>query len=271
MELNIGKYSSQITELVIQYGSKLLIAILVLIIGLRIIKWVVALIQKSLVKSETDVTLQIFLGKIISMGLKVMLLISVASMVGIETTSFVAVIGAAGLAIGLALQGTLANFAGGVLILLLKPYKVSDLIKTLGEFGTVSEIGIFNTIILTPENKTVIIPNGAIMNGNITNVTDQGLIRVDLTIGVSYDADIKKTKEVLMNVLTTDKDVLQDPAPFVGVAELGDSAVNFAVRPYCKPEYYWDVHFRVLENSKLALDEAKISIPFPQMDVHVQK
>ena len=260
-----------IVDLAVEYGLKALGAIIVLIIGLKLINWLVKLLKKGFTKREIEPSLQTFLGGMISWGLKAMLIVSVASMIGIQTTSFVAVLGAAGLAVGMALQGTLANFAGGVLILILKPFKVSDLIDAQGEFGTVHEIGIFNTILLTPENKTVIIPNGSIMNGNITNVTNQGVLRVDLTIGIAYDSDIKKAKEALLNVLNNDKDVLQDPAPFVGVSELADSAINLAVRPYCKPEHYWDVYFRSLENGKYALDEAGITIPFPQMDVHLDK
>ena len=273
MELNIDieKYKNLLVDYTIQYGGKLLIAIIVLLIGLRIVKTIINVLKKSFAKSNMEPTLQTFLASILTWTLKLLLFISVISIVGIETTSFVAVLGAAGLAVGMALQGTLANFAGGVLILILKPFKVGDLVDTQGEFGTVSEIGIFNTILLTPENKTVIIPNGAIMNGNITNVTNQGVLRVDLVIGVSYSADIKKTKEVLINVLTSDEQVLKDPAPFVGVKELADSSVNFVVRPYTDPANYWDVYFRVTENCKLALDEAGIEIPFPQMDVHLDK
>lgn len=271
MNFDIDKYKNLLIDLTFEYGSKVIIALIILLIGLRIISGVVNLLKKSFAKSNMEPTLQIFLASILTWVLKLLLFISVISIVGIETTSFVAVLGAAGLAVGMALQGTLANFAGGVLILMLKPFKVADLVNTQGEFGTVSEIGIFNTVLLTPENKTVIIPNGAIMNGNITNVTNQGVLRVDLVIGVSYDSDIRKAKEIFISVLTSDEQVLNDPAPFVGVKELADSAVNFVVRPYAKPEHYWDVYFRVTENCKLALDEAGISIPFPQMDVHVQK
>lgn len=258
-------------DAIISHGITVLTALVILFIGLKIIKVIANVFEKAADKRSMDPSLKGFLSSIISVGLKIMLIVSVAAKVGIPTTSFIAVIGAAGLAVGLALQGTLANFAGGVLILILKPFKINDLINTQGEFGSVAEIGIFNTILLTPENKTVIIPNGAIMNGNITNVTNKGILRVDMTIGIAYDSDIKLAKESLLKVLNSDKDVLQDPAPFVGVSELGDSAINLAVRPYCKPEHYWDVYFRTLENGKYALDEANISIPFPQMDVHLNK
>ena len=175
-----------------------------------------------------------------------MLFISVASMIGIQTTSFVAVLGAAGLAIGLALQGTLANFAGGVLCLLFKPYKIGDLISAQGELGVVKEIQIFTTVLLSPENKTIIVPNGSMMNGNIINITNEGKIRVDLIIGISYDSDIKKAKKILLDVMAADSRILKDPAAFVGVKELGDSAINSAVRPWCDPVHYWDVHFDIL-------------------------
>jgi len=191
-------------------------------------------------------------------------------MVGIQTTSFVAILGAAGLAVGLALQGTLGNFAGGVLILLFKPYKVGQLIEAQGHIGWVHEIQIFVTILTTPENKTVIIPNGAISNGNITNYSTLGKIRIDMVFGISYGSDIKKAKTVLENVMKEHPKALKDPAPFVGVLALGDSAVNLAVRPYSAPEDYWDVYFDVYEKGKIALDEASISIPFPQMDVHMK-
>lgn len=271
MKETLLKYWDLSKDAIIDHGLTVLMAIIILIVGLKVIKVVSKIFEKTADKKNMDPSLKGFLSSIISVGLKVMLIVSVAAKVGIPTTSFVAVIGAAGLAVGLALQGTLANFAGGVLILILKPYKVGDLINTQGEFGSVMEIGIFNTILSTPENKTVIIPNGAIMNGNITNVTNQGVLRVDLTIGISYDSDIKKAKDILMNVMQNDPKVLQDPAPFVGVSELADSSVNLAVRPYSTPENYWDVYFGVLENCKVALDEANISIPFPQMDVHMNK
>lgn len=269
MNESIEKYLRISKDAIIDHGTTVLVAIIILIIGLKVIKVIGNLFNRMADKKKFDPSLKGFLHSIITVGLKVMLIVSVAAKIGIPTTSFVAVIGAAGLAVGLALQGTLANFAGGVLILILKPYKVGDVISAQGEFGSVSEIGIFNTILLTPENKTVIVPNGAIMNGNITNVTNQGVLRVDLTIGIAYDSNVKKAKEVLLEVMNNNPDVLQDPTPFVGVLELADSAVNLAVRPYATPDKYWDVYFNVLEECKTALDEANISIPFPQMDINI--
>ncbi len=256
-------------ELGIEYAPRLALAILTLVIGLWIISGITKLIKLSMERSKVDPTLIPFMGSLVSWVLKVLLFISVASMIGIATTSFIAVLGAAGLAIGLALQGSLANFAGGVLVMIFKPYKVGDLIESQGHLGVVKEVQIFNTILIAPQSKQVIIPNGAASNGSIVNYTVEGQIRVDITVGVSYDADIDKTKAVLMEVLRANNKVMQDPAPFVGVSELADSSVNFAVRPHCLPKDYWDVFFSVNEEVKKALDKNAISIPFPQRDVHL--
>lgn len=270
-DFDIKTVSNKLIEISLEYGPKLILAIITLIIGLRIVNLLVKLALKGISKSSTDQTLQQFIGNLLFWVLKIMLFISVASMIGIQTTSFVAVLGAAGLAIGLALQGTLANFAGGVLCLLFKPYKIGDLISAQGELGVVKEIQIFTTVLLSPENKTIIVPNGAMMNGNITNFTNEGKIRVDLTIGIAYDADIKKAKTILLETMNKDPRVLKDPQAFVGVSELADSSINLAVRPFCNPSDYWGVYFDTLENCKLALDEANVTIPFPQMDLHVKE
>jgi small conductance mechanosensitive channel len=256
-------------ELGLEYAPRLALAIITLIVGLWIIGGVTRLFQASMKKSKVDATLIPFMNNLCSWILKLLLFISVASMVGIATTSFIAVLGAAGLAIGLALQGSLSNFAGGVLVMIFKPYKVGDLIETEGHLGVVKEVQIFNTIIVSPQNKQIIIPNGLSSNGSIVNYTAEGQLRVDLTIGIAYDADISKAKSVLLNVLTQHDKVLSEPAPFVGVVELGDSSVNLAVRPYCKVEDYWDVFFDINEQMKVALDNNSITIPFPQRDVHL--
>ena len=221
-------------------------------------------------KQNYDESLSKFLLNLISWALKIFLIITVISTLGIETTSLAAVIAAAGLAVGLALQGSLSNFAGGVLLLIFKPYKIGDLIEAQGAVGVVKEIEIFTTKLITPDNKLTIVPNGAMANGNIVNFTAEGKIRVDTVIGVGYDEDIKKAKEVLLNVLTSNPKVLQDPAPSVNVSNLGDSSVDFAVRPFCKPEHYWDVYFATLEDCKVALDKAGIEIPYPHA-VEIQK
>lgn len=269
--LDIDKYWNLIVDMTVAYVPKFLLALVVLLVGLRIIKLIIKLLNKGMEKKKTDATLRPFLTSLLSWVLKAMLFISVIQMIGVETTSFIAVLGAAGLAIGLAFQGTLANFAGGALLLVFKPYKVGDLIEAQGQLGVVKEIQIFTTILLNPQNKTIILPNGAVSNGDITNYTTEGKIRVDLTVGISYNADIKKAKTILMDVMTGDEHVLSDPAPFVGVSELADSSINLAVRPWSKPEHYWDVYFDTLENGKNALDKGGISIPFPQMDVHLNQ
>lgn len=263
------KYYDKAVDLVMTYGPKLIGAIVVWIIGSFVIKLLISAFSNLLDKRNVDDSLKPFLKSLVGALLKVLLVLSVLGMMGIEMTSFIAILGAAGLAVGMALSGTLQNFAGGVMILIFKPFKVGDLIEAQGHIGVVKEIQIFVTIILTPENKTVILPNGPLSNGDITNYTVEGLIRVDLSFGISYGANIKDAKEVLMQVMTNHPKVLKDPAPFVGVSELADSSVNLAVRPYAKPEDYWTVYFDVYELGKNALDAANIEIPFPQMDVHV--
>ena len=220
-------------------------------------------------KKNYDESLQKFLINLIGWIFKIILILTILGTLGVETTSFAAILAAAGLAIGMALQGSLGNFAGGVLLMIFKPIKIGDLIEAQGELGVVKEIEIFTTKIVTPTNKEVIIPNGALSNGNITNYTTEGKLRVDLTIGVSYDADIKQTKEVLMKVLTDNPQVLKDPAPSVNVSELADSSVNFAVRPYSTVADYWDVYFGTIEKCKIALDAAGIEIPYPHsVEIH---
>jgi small conductance mechanosensitive channel len=268
---DFSKYYDQIISLAIEYSPKLIMAILTLIIGFWIIKRVVGVAESALLSKNVDRPLTHFLGSFVNVGLKGLLIISVASMIGIETTSFIAAFGAAGLAVGLALQGSLGNFAGGVLILFFKPYRIGDLIEAQGHLGVVKEIQIFNTIIVSPDNKRVIIPNGAMSNGSIMNISAEGQLRVDLVVGVSYDADIKQTKEILEGILKADSRVLSDPGFTVAVSELADSSVNFVVRPFVNVADYWDVYFDVTEQAKLALDHAGISIPFPQRDVHVFK
>ncbi|WP_394750640.1 mechanosensitive ion channel family protein [Spongiimicrobium salis] len=257
-------------DFTVEYGPKVIGAILIYLIGSWIIKKIVGAARKVMAKGSYDESLQKFLLNLINWALKIFLIITVISTLGVETTSLAAVIAAAGLAVGMALQGSLSNFAGGVLIMIFKPYKIGDLIEAQGVLGAVKEIEIFTTKLITPQNKLAIIPNGAMANGNIINYTEEGKMRVDTMIGIGYNEDIKKAKEVLLEVLTSNPLVLQDPAPSVNVAELADSSVNFAVRPFCKPEHYWDVYFATLENCKLALDKAGIEIPYPHQ-VEIQK
>lgn len=256
-------------ELALTYAPKLALAIITLIIGLWIISAVVKLFRVSMERSKVDSTLIPFICNLTSWILKLLLFISVASMLGIATTSFIAVLGAAGLAIGLALQGSLSNFAGGVLVMIFKPYKVGDLIEAQGHLGVVKEVQIFNTIIVSPQNRRVIIPNGLASNGTIINHSAEGVMRVDLSIGIAYDEDIANAKKVLLGVFAENDKVLKDPVPIVGVSEMADSSVNLAVRVFCTVENYWDVFYSVNEGMKVALDNNNITIPFPQRDVHM--
>ncbi|MHC4287813.1 MAG: mechanosensitive ion channel family protein, partial [Planctomycetota bacterium] len=196
-------------------------------------------------------------------------IIAALNKLGVQTGSFIAIVGAAGLAVGLALQGSLSNFAAGVLMIIFKPIRRNDFVEVGGATGTVKEIGIFNTIIAGPDNVRIIIPNSQVTGANITNYTVNGTRRVDLVIGVSYEDDIKKAKEVMLAVLKEHPKVLDTPEPFVGVKELADSSVNYAVRPWCKAADYWDVYFDITENVKYALEANGLTIPFPQRDVHM--
>ncbi|SFR31201.1 small conductance mechanosensitive channel [Robiginitalea myxolifaciens] len=260
----------KIAEFVIDYGPKLIGAILVFIVGSWVIKKIMGALRKVMNKSNYDESLQRFLLNLLNWTLKVVLILVVVGQLGVDITTFAAVIAAAGLAVGLALQGSLSNFAGGVLIMIFKPYKIGDLIEAQGVLGVVKQIEIFTTKLSTPESKLAIVPNGAMANGNIINYTAQGKIRVDTVIGIGYDEDIQKAKEVLLEVLTSNPKVLKDPAPSVNVLELADSSVNFAVRPYATPDDYWDVYFATYEGCKLALDKAGIEIPYPH-EVQINK
>jgi len=222
-------------------------------------------------KGQVEISLQKFLISMITVLLKVLLFISVASMVGIATTSFIAILGAATFAIGLALQGSMSNFAGGVLILLLKPFKVGDTIEAQGFVGKVHEIQIFNTIMKTFDNKMIYIPNGSLSNGNITNYSKEPIRRVDMTFGIGYGDDIKRAKEVLAGLIKEDARILKDPAPLIAVSSLGDSSVNFALKVWCDTAEYWNIYFDMQEKVKLTFDQENISIPFPQTDVHLFK
>ena len=254
---------------IVEYGPKVLGAILIYIIGSWVVGRIVRGLRRVMKRLKYEESLQRFLMNLISWGLRIILIVVVVSALGVDVTMFAAIFAAAGLAVGLALQGSLSNFAGGVLVMIFKPFRIGDLVETQGVLGVVKDIDILNTKLVTPQNKLAILPNGAIANGNIINYTAEGKMRVDTVIGVSYDSDIKKTKEVLLEVLTSNPKVLKDPAPSVNVMELADSSVNFAVRPFCKPEDYWDVYFATHEGCKLALDAAGIEIPYPHsVEIH---
>lgn len=267
----MDKYVDKAIEMVMTYGPKVILAIVVLIIGLWVIKRIVNSVEKAMLKKNVDPGLVPFLKGIIGALLKVVLVISVISMLGVATTSFVAILGAAGLAVGLALSGTLQNFAGGVIILIIKPFKVGDFIDAQGYAGTVKEIQIFNTILTTPDNKTVILPNGNLSTGAMVNFSTEETRRVDLSFGIGYTDDIDKAKAILMRLLEEDDRVLKDPAPAVAVAELADSSVNFNVRPWVNAADYWGVYLDMQEKVKKTFDAEGVSIPFPQMDVHLDK
>lgn len=254
-----------------EYGIMLLGAIIALLIGLWIIKMMVNTTGNVMTKRNVDPSLIPFLKSILNIGLKVALFISVAGMVGIEMTSFIAILGAAGLAVGLALQGTLQNFAGGVMILLFKPFKVGDVLEAQGYVGSVKEIQIFNTIMATPDNKIIIIPNGSLANSSMTNYSTMDTRRVDFSFGIGYDDDFDKAKEIIKGLIDADERILKDPAPFVRVGELADSSVNINIRVWVNAPEYWNVHFDMIENVKRSFDKEKISIPYPQMDVHLDK
>ncbi len=266
---NVQNYTGKAVELLMSYGPKLLLAIVTLIIGLWIIKLFVKGLRRTMERSKIDVSLHKFLLNLIGILLKIMLVISVASMIGIQMTSFIAVLGAAGLAVGLALQGSLANFAGGILILLFKPYKVGDFIEASGYLGSVHEIQIFNTILKTPDNKTVVIPNGTLSNASITNFSTEPTRRVDMTFGIGYSDSIEKAKEVLESLIKNDTRVFNEPPYMIVVSELADNSVNLTVRAWCNSADYWGIFFSMQEKVKLEFDKQGISIPFPQRDVHV--
>lgn len=255
----------------VEVGLLILKGLVVLIIGLQILKFLSKGFVKILDKRDVDPSLKPFLKSLFHNALLVMLILSVLGTIGIPMTSFVAIVGAAGLAIGLALQGTLQNFAGGVIILILRPFRVGDFIDTGSHAGTVREIQVFNTIMMTPDNVKIIIPNGVLSNGSVKNFSTEETRRIDMVFGIGYGDDIKKAKEVLESILKADERILEEPAPTVAVSELADSSVNFVVRPWVKAADYWAVKFDTHEKVKLEFDEQGISIPFPQTDVHIHK
>lgn len=271
MDLDIQPYVDQAVNLTMLYLPKVLLAIIFLWIGLWVIKRICRVFELTLTKKEVEHSLCGFLTSLLGALLKVALVISVTTMVGIEMTAFIAVLGAAGLAIGMALSGTLQNFAGGVIILLFKPYKVGDVIEAQGYIGKVHEIQIFVTILKTPDNKTIIIPNSPLSTGSLINYSVEETRRVDLVFGIGYGDDIDKARSVIKGIVDSDQRVLQDPEPFIKVGALADSSVNFTVRIWVKSADFWDVHFHTIEAVKKAFDEQGISIPFPQRDVHLHQ
>ncbi|MRT94093.1 mechanosensitive ion channel family protein [Ancylomarina sp. 16SWW S1-10-2] len=269
--MNTDKILEQIIQIGVEYGPKLIGAIAVLIIGGWIIKVLVRAIGKMMDKSNLDASLKPFLKSIIGMLLKVMLYITALGMLGVEMTSFIAILGAAGLAVGLALSGTLQNFAGGVMILVFKPFKVGDLIDAQSYLGVVKEIQIFNTILTTPDNKTIIIPNGGLSTSSLTNYSKEEKRRVDWTVGIAYGDDVDKARAVIKRLADEDSRILKDPEIFIAVSELADSSVNLAVRAWINAPDYWGVFFDFNEKVYKTFAQEGLNIPFPQMDVHVHK
>jgi len=263
------KLLDQIQVYLAEYGLKLLGAVLIVLVGWWVAKLVRRVLRQLLMRAKLEPTLASFAATLAYAGLLVFIIIAALSKLGIYTGSFVAVMGAGALALGFALQGSLGNLAGGVMLIAFRPIKIDDFVEGAGVTGIVEHVGMFTTQLRTPDNKTVIIPNAKLTGDNITNYTAKGVRRVDMVIGVAYREDTTKVKEILRDILATDQRVLKDPEPTVGVVELADSSVNFVVRPWVSVPDYWDVYFDTMEAAKRRFDEAGISIPFPQQDVHI--
>lgn len=259
------------SPLIVEYGTSLIYALIVLLIGLWIVKMITGSMKKMMLKSKMDDSLVPFLSSLVGTILKILVVISALGMLGIEMTSFIAILGAAGLAVGMALSGTLQNFAGGVMLLIFKPFKVGDFITAQGHSGVVKEIQIFNTIMNTPDNKIIIIPNGGLSTGSMTNFSMMETRRVDWTFGIAYGDDVDKAEAVLQKLIDADKRILKDPASFIAVSELADSSVNFVVRSWVNAADYWGVYFDMNKAVYKTFPKEGLNIPFPQMDVHLDK
>ncbi len=257
-------------DLVTMYALKIVISLLIFFIGKKLAFWISSIFLKLMQRSNVDETLSKFFSNIVYGLLIVVIVLATLSNLGINTTSFVAILGAAGLAIGLAFKDTFANIGAGVLIVFFRPFKIGDFIQASGEMGSVEEINLFSTILKTGDNKQIIIPNSSIIGGNITNFSTKDTRRVDFVFGIGYDDDLKLAKSTLEEIVSSDERSLKEPAPFVAVSELADSSVNFVVRVWVKSEDYWGLYFDTIEKVKLTFDEKGISIPYPQMDIHTK-
>ena len=255
---------------VIEYGIALISAVAIIVIGFWLVKRIKKIMAKFFIKKDFDPSLETFLMSLASIALRILVIITALSQLGIEMTSFVALLGAAGLAIGMAFSGTLSNLAGGVMILFFKPYKVGDYIEAQGEIGHVKELQIFNTILITLDNKTVIIPNGPLANGNMTNYSTQTNRRVDFVVGIAYGDSYDTAKETLLKFVKEDPRIMDEEDNFIGLGELADSSVNLTLRVWCKTEDYWGVFFTMNERIYKEFGDRGLNIPFPQMDVHVK-
>lgn len=267
--MEVSSLLDKVWELVTIYGIKVLAAIVILVVGRWVAKAISNLIRRMMKKGDVDQTIRRFVSNMAYIVLMVFVVLAALSQLGIQTTSFIAILGAAGLAIGLALQGSLSNFAAGFLMIIFRPIRVGDYIEGAGTAGTVEEIAIFTTTLVTPDNKTVIIPNASLTGDNIVNYTLKGTRRVDMVMGIGYDDDIDKAKQIMADVIAEDDRILKDPAPQIALVELADSSVNFVVRPWAKASDYWGVYMDATEKIKKAFDANGISIPYPQRDVHV--
>ncbi|WP_373001250.1 mechanosensitive ion channel family protein [Sulfurimonas sp.] len=269
--MDVSKYSDMVLMYVGQYGLKIIAAILIFIIGKWAVKRATALSRTLMLKAKVDKTFVEFLESVIYFVLLIVVILASLNTLGINTTSFLAIFGAAGLAVGLALKDSLSNIGAAVLIIIFRPFKVGDTIESAGTTGTVKDINLFSTILEPIDQSIVIVPNSSIINGNITNFSQRTQRRVEHVFGIGYDDDLKLAKETLMQIILSDERVLSEPAPLVAVSELGESSVNFVFRAWVKTDDYWDVHFDMLERVKLVFDEKGISIPYPQMDIHSNK
>jgi len=265
------KYMDMAIGFASDYGLKIIGALIIFMLGKWVAKWLQGVVVKLMSKNKVDETLISFVESIVYILLMIVVILAALNTLGVNTTSFAAILAAAGLAIGLALQGTLGNIGSGVLLISFRPFSVGDLVTVGGETGVVAGISMFATTLHTVDNKVIIVPNTSVTGGNITNFSARQTRRIDLVFGIGYNDDLKLAKSVLEDIIKQDGRVLTEPAPFVGVKELGDSSVNFAFRPWVKSDDYWDVYFDMMEKVKLTFDEKGISIPFPQMDIHLSK
>ena len=265
----VTSFVAENQDLVFHHLISIAVALVIFVIGRWIAKGITGVLERALLARAIDKAVVSFLGSIVYTLIMVAVLLMALSHVGVQTTSFIAILGAAGLAVGLALQGSLANFASGVLIIIFRPFKAGHFVDAGGVMGTVDKIEIFQTILKTPDNKRVLIPNAQITGSAITNFSAEPTRRVDLVIGISYDSDLRKAKQILADILAADERILPEPEPVIAIGELADSSVNILVRPWVNAADYWGVYWDTLEKVKLTFDEQGIGIPFPQMDVHL--
>ena len=269
LDMDTAEIINSITEIAADFGLRLFYAVLIIFVGRWVVKLLLKIIKSALEKTAVEETVRIFVANLLNTLLMVIIFIAAINQLGIETTSIIAMLGAAGLAIGLALQGSLANFAAGILIVMFRPYKVGDYIEAGSSGGTVLDIQIFSTVLKTPDNKVVVVPNGTIMDSSIINYTGQETRRVDIIASCGYEDDIDKVKDILKDILDQDERILEEPEPRIAVSELADNSINFIVRPWVKSSDVLSVKYSILEQIKKRFDAEEISIPYPQRDVHI--